>query len=234
MRPVIGITANYTDDGRPFRELGIGAPGQRWDLLPEDYARAVERAGGLPVILPLTAPETALELAGRMDGIVFSGGSDLAPSPARDVHELPLLRELLKGSLPLLCICRGCQLLNVALGGTLHQDLVRAGLPAHSLAGHSLCQAAHRVRVRPGTLLERLVGSDEIPVNSFHHQAVKAPASGVRVAAVDAGCEEVVEAIELPDRPAFTLGVQWHPEALVDSEPSSLALWQGFLQAAGR
>ena len=248
MRPVIGITANYTDDGRPFRELGIGAPGQRWDQPPEDYVRAVERAGGLPVILPLTSPETALELAGRMDGIVFSGGSDLAPAlygerageganppqEARDVHELPLLRELLKGSLPLLCICRGCQLLNVALGGTLHQDLVRAGLPAHSLAGHSLCQTAHRVRVRPGTLLERLVGSDEIPVNSFHHQAVKAPASGVRVAAVDAGCEEVVEAIELPDRPAFTLGVQWHPEALVDSEPSSLALWQGFLQAAGR
>ncbi len=248
MRPLIGITANYTDNGGPFRELGIGAPGQRWDLLPEDYIRAVERAGGLPVILPLTDPETALELAGRMDGIVFSGGSDLDPSlygespieganppqAARDAHELPLLRAVLKGAQPLLCVCRGCQLLNAALGGTLYQDLEKAGLPPHSAAGRPLGQAAHRARVLPGTLLEQLVGATEIPVNSFHHQAVKSPAPGVRIAAVDTDCEKVVEAIELPSRPAFTLGVQWHPEALVGSEPSSLAIWQGFLRAAGR
>ena len=246
-KPLIGITTNYTTDSRIGTELHIGGPGQHWNLLAADYIHAVERAGGLPVIVPVSTDRaTTAALVRRLDGIVFSGGSDIDPAlyeqvpagampcqPQRDAHEVALLQDVLQNtSLPVLCICRGCQLFNAVLGGTLYQDLERAGLPRHSLTQRPMGETTHEIKVLPGTLLASILGAGQFPVNSFHHQSVCRNASGVVTSAVAAGCAQVVEAIELPARAAFTLAVQWHPEALVDTQPSSLAVWQAFINAA--
>lgn len=246
-KPLVGITANYTTDSRIGTELHIGGPGQQWNLLAADYIHAVERAGGLPVIVPVSTDRAATAaLVRRLDGIVFSGGSDVDPAlygqapagalpsqPQRDAHEVALLQDVLQHTaLPVLCVCRGCQLFNAVLGGTLYQDLEQAGLPRHSLNQQPMGETTHDIKILPGTLLASILGAGQFPVNSFHHQSVRQNAPGVITSAVAAGCAQVIEAVELPARAAFTLAVQWHPEALVDTQPSSLAVWQALIHAA--
>ncbi|HEY6101715.1 MAG TPA: gamma-glutamyl-gamma-aminobutyrate hydrolase family protein [bacterium] len=234
-RPRIGITTKSGGSTHPAYRL---------------YAVAVEAAGGEPVwlepeVLAGTDPQAILR---DLDGLLFSGGVDIDPTEfgeavvpdagveidlERDAAELPLARAALATDIPVFGICRGVQTLAVAGGGSLHQDLSVLG---HALARHQQRKAgkderanAHGVDVEPGTILARAVGEGTQEVNSFHHQAVRDLPAGFVVTA--RSTDGVVEAVEDPRR-AFTLGVQWHPERMVDRDPAQRKLFAAFVEAA--
>ena len=232
MRPAIGITIGY--DGRR----------NRLHSLRPDYVRSVEQAGGLPLVLAPGRPEDAPELLDRVQGLLLTGGSDLdpalygaAPHPKlgpvvreRDDFELALTRKALERNLPLLAICRGHQVLNVATGGTLIQDIpseVTGGVE-HDSRGERW-ERAHAVQVLEGTRLRDILQRGTVPVNSSHHQAIARVGSGLVVSAVSSG-DQLVEGVELPDR-RFALGVQWHPEAFWNREDGFHALFTAFVDA---
>lgn len=232
MRPPIGITIACDE-----RRHG-------WFGLREDYVRSVERAGGLALVLVPGGPRDAPELVARLHGLLLSGGSDVdpalygaAPHPKlgrvvreRDEFELALVREALARDLPLLAICRGHQVLNVALGGTLVQDIpsqVQRG--GDHDARRERWERAHDVDVRPGTRLHAILQRERVSVNSFHHQAIERLGQGLRVSAVAPG-DGVVEGVELPDR-RFALGVQWHPEGFWRESHGFQALFDAFVRA---
>ena len=216
MRPLIGIST-YREQAR------WGA----WDvpavLLPASYSDAVFAAGGEPVLLP-TGSGTA-EIVARLDGLVLAGGADVAPAhygaapgprtvalrPDRDAAELAVLQAALARDLPLLAICRGMQLLNVTLGGTLVQHLPDVeGTGPHQLAPGVYAQ--QEVRTQPGSEVARLLGPTA-PVDCHHHQALDRIADGLTPSAWAE--DGVVEAVEDPGR-RFCLAVQWHPETSAD------------------
>jgi len=230
VRPIIGITA-YAEEAR----WGVWeAPAA---LIPLAYVQAIERAGGRPVLLPPT-DDGLDETLGVVDGLLFSGGSDLDPEaygaeahpetngvhPARDQAELALLEAALARDMPVLAVCRGSQVLNVALGGDLVQHLPE--VVGHEQHKHTPgVFADHDVEVLPGTRLQTLVG-DHAPVKSHHHQGYGRLGEGLRAAAhADDG---TVEAIEDPER-RFALGVLWHPEAGEDA-----ALFEALVAEARR
>jgi putative glutamine amidotransferase len=238
MRPLIGVftserhagalaTLQRCDEAAPERELRLGTP----------YLRAVEAAGGLPVVLAPDDPETAVALLDRLDGVVLAGGPDFDPfaygaaerharlgptDPLVDAAELALARGADARGLPLLGVCRGLQAMCVARGGTLHQHLDdhRQTAPA--------VETAHTVAVSPGSRLAALTGGGTLAVNSFHHQAAARLGDGLR--AVACAPDGTIEALEDPAR-QFWLGVQWHAEALVARAPQ-LALFEGLVAAA--
>lgn len=229
MKPVIGITPNY-------------AGGTRLYTLHRAYAAAVEAAGGLPVLLFPPAPPG--RLPGFLDGILLSGGGDIDPllfgeeplrecgeiSPLRDAFELPLCRMALRHGIPLLGICRGMQVLNIAAGGSIYQDiLAQAGATLKHSQQAPRPHGTHSVMPEEDSLLAALWGRRRIAVNSFHHQAVARLGEGFRAAAHSP--DGIIEAIERQDG-AFALGVQWHPEAM-ETEEQAL-LFSAFVQAAGR
>lgn len=217
MKPVIGISANY--DYESSRHM-----------LSDFYVASVRAAGGRAIILP-SGEDNGLadEYLGICQGLMLSGGGDLDPAlwgelpsprlgeitPQRDSVEMALARRALAINLPLLGICRGCQVLAVAAGGSLYQDL--AGDLCH-MQKAPRNYPIHAIFIEPGTRLERILGQNRIKVNSFHHQAVKQPGKGFLVTARAA--DGTVEAIESPDH-GFALGVQWHPECM-DDEASKL------------
>jgi putative glutamine amidotransferase len=243
MRPLIGITTSELRPGElatlrrhgepPHAEMALGIP----------YVRAIEAAGGVPVVMPPLAIAGVPALVGRLDGLLLSGGPDLAPSaydqrphaqlgstePGLDTFEYAIVREALRRELPILGICRGAQAFNVACGGTLHQHLpdVVGDSVVHRQSEVGRCPT-HVVDVRAGTRLARVVGSGELPVNSFHHQAVDRLGMRLRVCAL--ARDGTVEAIEDPDR-RFVLGVQWHAETLIDG-PRHRALFEELVAAA--
>lgn len=193
------------------------------DVFFGDYARAVVRAGGLPVWIPVDTP---LEIVERLDGLLFSGGDDVAPSAygqaphpeigtpseQRDAYERALFDRALELELPTLGICRGPQLMNVHLGGTLHQHI-----PEHT--GHGPVDATlHRVAFEPETVLRDLYGP-EVEVNSLHHQGLATLGDGVVAVgrAVGGPDDGLVEAIQVDGKPV--VGVQWHPELLGGVDP---------------
>lgn len=221
-RPLIGICAAWDRAAWSF-----------WDedaaLVSGNYLGAVRRAGGLPVLLaPEPLEEADVEaLVARVDALLLIGGADLDPAsygqaatarteatfPLRDEFELALVRAATARDLPVLGICRGLQVLNVAAGGTLHQHLADAGYGEHRALPGSLGEATHHaVAVEPGSLLATEVGAGPEIVNSHHHQGVDRVGDGGRVVAVSVP-DGVVEAIEWPAL-RHALGVQWHPEAL--------------------
>ncbi|HXF83071.1 MAG TPA: gamma-glutamyl-gamma-aminobutyrate hydrolase family protein, partial [bacterium] len=153
----------------------------------------------------------------------------------RDAAELTLVKAALGRDLPVLGICRGVQVLNVASGGTLHQDLALAGLDraAHEQqkAGRGPTDVAHPVMIADASRLARILGARRVVVNSFHHQAIKQPAPGFVVTA--RAPDGVVEGLEHPDR-AFVVGVQWHPERMVAAHPAQRRLFAALVEAAAR
>lgn len=229
-RPRIGLTLDIDEAGLTYR-------------LPRAYAEAIAAAGGLP--LPLTYElGRAEELLLLCDGLVVTGGAfDVPPElygearrpacgpswPERTTFELALTRLALARDLPLLGVCGGMQLLAVACGGSLHQDLATdLGLTGHRQPPPKDAPS-HAAQVAAGTRLAALVGAGQLLVNSTHHQAVREPGRGVTVSARAA--DGVIEAIELDDR-RFALGVQWHPEALARAEPRHAAIYGGLVAAA--
>lgn len=213
---------------------------------PQTYVDCVLQAGGLPVLLPIVTEETAAAYLSRIDALVLTGGLDLDPlhygqepmpdlgkiDQQRDAIELALARGAHEQGMPILAICRGQQLLNVALGGTLHQHIPDAYDPVlrHDQIDLNADALAHHVDVVAGTLLHGLVGAERIRVNSFHHQAVDRLAPRLVVTArADDG---VIEAVEDPDHP-FCLAVQWHPERR-ERDPVTRALFGAVVEAARR
>jgi len=232
-RPVLGITIGYSSsDAEHF-------------TLRDDYVRSVEQVGGLPLVLAPGQPGDAGLLLDHLSGLVLSGGADVDPAhygqerhpklgrviPERDAFELALAREALRRGLPILAICRGQQVLNVATGGTLLQD-IPSQIPG-STVDHDpdaeRWEQVHRVTIRPGTRLREILGTDSVAVNSFHHQAVGTPGKGVEVSATAE--DGVVEGIELPGQP-FAVAVQWHPESFWDHGRTFQPLFAALAQAA--
>ena len=243
-RPVIGICTNFSQSDEPGLAAGFGAPGQQWQMVAQDYVRSVEEAGGVPFLIPvLRSPDEACVLAERLDGLLLSGGADIdparygeepagshAPSPLRDASELMLTACALKKKMPVLGICRGMQILQVYFGGKLIQDLVSAGQNEHFRTDVEYKEYAHGVRIADGSLLAKIFGRTEFPVNSYHHQAAAAPGEGLTVTAwSEDGIPESLEPAD-PDFPSFLIGVQWHPEML-PGDPQSAALFRAFVSA---
>lgn len=234
-RPLIGLSTSVTTDATLERAYVNAA-----------YLRAVQEAGGVPVLLPPQLDAGARDaLVGRLDGLVLSGGGDVDParygepahprtaevSPARDALEIALVHRSLERDTPLLAICRGIQVLNVALGGTLHQDLPEGG-PVRHAQTEPRARPTHAVKVAvEGTRLGAMVGEAELAVNSFHHQGLARLGDGLRETAWAA--DGLVEAVEMEgDR--FVLGVQWHPEDLVAHDAAARKLFEALVDAARR
>lgn len=236
MAPRIGITCDFETitDRR-------GAPSPRF-VAPAAYVTAVVRAGGDPILLPHVAPDRAEAYLAILDGLVIAGGDfDIPPSyygeaprpglgkllEERSDFERGLTTLALERDLPILGVCGGMQLLNVVLGGTLHQDLAeRPGTNVH-VQPHDKRQPAHDVRVATGSLLGKLTGASSIAVNSTHHQVINAV--GKTLAASGVADDGVVEAIE-STKHRYALGVQWHPEVLAAAEHA--AIYKGLVDAA--
>jgi putative glutamine amidotransferase len=214
----------------------------------QSYVTALVRAGCAPVLIPLLEEENVLrDIFERLDGIVFPGGADVAPGEygeealpdinvvesARDRTELRLARWAYEAGLPTLGICRGQQLLNVALGGSLYQDLLTQGATGldHSDGdGRARSALVHRVALEPGSKLAQLIDETAVEVNSLHHQAIKSVAPGLLVTGRSE--DGVIEAVEA-DGSKFLIAVQWHPEELT-ALPWVSRLFKGFAQAAAR
>lgn len=237
-RKVVGITcgiAAVRDEQRPQY------------VTNRAYVRAIEQAGGLPLILPIVE-ETGLlgRYLGLIDGLLLTGGPDVGPAiygeephpklgrvdADRDLFELPLIRAAVAQDVPVFGICRGIQSLNVALGGTLFQDLP-AQLPStiqheQSDAGIPRSQTSHSVEIEADSRLAEIVGGQQMMINSLHHQALKKVAEGLIVMA--RAEDGVVEAVEDPDR-HFLLAVQFHPEETATHDAKSRKLFEAFVEA---
>lgn len=231
-RPLIGITMYGPEGEKPSFTL------------PVEYSDAVTRAGGMPVLLPANGAG-APELLDRLDGLILAGGGDIDPAlhgseghatvymvtPARDRFELALVGEALRRpELPLLGICRGMQVMNVALGGDLELHLpdVVGEHVSHRLPPRE--PTFHPVRVEPGSPLAEVYGTTDFPVCSWHHQGVRRCGKGLRPVAW--APDGVVEAL-VHERHPFAIGVQWHPEMQVAEDPLQRRLFEQLVERAG-
>jgi len=242
VRPLIGVTTSEMRTAGQFSPTPEGEPVATEMALGLSYLQAIEAAGALPVVIPPMPLEVIDGLLERFAGVCLSGGPDLHPSgygasahphlgptwPELDRFELALAARADARGLPVLAVCRGAQLLNVARGGTLVQHLPdRTGDGRHrqNQPGE---EVTHRVRLDPDSMLASVVGAEELEVNSFHHQAVDRLGDGLR--AIAWSDDGVVEALQADDRD-FLLGVQWHVECLVD-HPEHAAIFGVFVDAA--
>jgi putative glutamine amidotransferase len=235
--PLIGVSTSIT----------IGKPPER-AYLNSAYVAAVQQAGGVPVLLaPQHDARAQAVLLGRIDGVLLTGGGDVDPmrfgeathptvtdvSADRDALEIALVEGALERGLPLLAICRGIQVLNVALGGSLHQDVASSpGTPiAHSQKAPRH-EPTHAVKIEAGSRLLDVIGAHDLDVNSMHHQAIKDLGRGLRAVAFSP--DALIEAAELEDVSRFVLGVQWHPEELAPHQPAAQRLFAALIAAASR
>ncbi|MEJ2750254.1 MAG: gamma-glutamyl-gamma-aminobutyrate hydrolase family protein [Anaerolineae bacterium] len=238
-RPLIGLTTYHkmADQSPPIEIIG---------LMPS-YIESIVAAGGLPVLIPLGLGDGELtEILTRVDGILLPGGGDIDPSvygaeahetmygidPDRDRVEIIVARQAVQRRKPLLAICRGHQVLNVALGGTLWED-VKAFMPQairhDHFRGFPRNYIAHSVTAVPDSQIAHLMGKTVINVNSLHHQGVRDLAPELRATAVSP--DGLVEGTEIPGHP-FAVSVQWHPENLIHDDPAMLSLFKGLVDAA--
>ncbi len=236
MKPLIGITTNQSHN----------VYWQPTIMLMQSYVNALIQAGGVPVLIPSLIAEDGWEAVySRLDGILFSGGGDLSlerfsgePHPRiddvdqpRDSIELNFVNAAAADGKPFLGICRGCQVINVALGGSLYTH-ISDQLPDaldHDYPGNKRTVLVHEVKIEEGTRIAEIYAEPIILVNSLHHQGLKDIAPSLRI--TGNAPDGLVEAVELPDHP-FGLGVQWHPEWLTDQE-STRNLFRKFVEATG-
>jgi putative glutamine amidotransferase len=247
--PLILVSPSTEEKGAEFYDYSLS--------LSETYLDAITIAGGLPVVLPCApSPKLVAEYVRRCDGVMVTGGDDIQPElyypdlpeklrktvgrndPVRDLLETLLIKEAFTQQKPLLAICRGCQLLNISLGGTLFVD-IPSEFPSrinHSQLRHK-DRFVHEVRLEADTMLFRIFGRQTIKVNSSHHQGVNRVGKGLRVTGrAPDGMAEVLE-LHPADRKAeallpYLLGVQFHPERLVRGHPEYIELFRGFTEAA--
>ena len=247
-RPVIGVTVSEIRQKEHVQNVLHGEPTHTEMTLGLSYMRAVEMAGGLPVALPPLNTESVDALLDHLSGLLLTGGPDLDPStygaaphpelgpidPVVDAFELALCRDAYRRRMPILGICRGAQLLNVARQGTLHQHLPEFtdGSIEHRQKQPGT-QTSHEVRVAPDSSLAQTTGGGPVKVNSFHHQAIDR--IGLDLRAVAWSRDGLIEAIEDQDRRhqdgRFVLGVQWHAETLI-ADAEQLSLFKRLVDAA--
>jgi putative glutamine amidotransferase len=238
MRPLIGISMStfVTRTGRPYhRSYAMNA-------------KAVADAGGLPVYVPTGLPDAMLrELYERLDGVMLPGGGDVRPTvygadahpltanidDERDALEITLARWAFADDLPMFGICRGHQVLNVALGGTLVQDIpseVGEDIPHETPENLPRATLRHPVTLTPGSRLAAILGQTRVEVNSLHHQAVGELAPGMVISALSPD-DEIIEALEAPDK-TFAISVQWHPEDMYAESEAMRRLFTTFVETA--
>jgi putative glutamine amidotransferase len=238
-RPIIGCTT-YRKSVPQKNPIDV------YGLVPS-YTEAVTAAGGIPVLIPLGLGEADLQtIFNRIDGLILPGGGDVEPriyngqshetlrdiDPERDRTEIIMARLAIENRKPILAICRGLQVLNIALGGTLWEDissLVPGTIDHESLNGHPRNHLAHTVSVNPKSSLARHLGRTKSWVNSYHHQAIRDLATGLTTIATSS--DGVIEAVEMTEHP-YAIGVQWHPENLVKDDPAMLSLFRGLVKEA--
>lgn len=230
MKSKIGIVVCGLHDNRQF--------------VTNAYIQSIRYAGGLPFLIPLVKSTAAIEdYISLCDGFLFCGGADITPllfgqEPVNgigetnirlDIFQLRLMRSVLAAKKPVLAVCRGLQILNVACGGTIYQDLSLKPGDCLNHMQNSFCRRdiSHRVTVKPGSLLHRITGGI-LYTNSFHHQAIQNPGKGLLPVAKTA--DGAIEAVEMPARP-FVIGVQWHPEAMYQTSPEMRELFSRFVKA---
>lgn len=224
----IGITP-YMNENEPY--------------IPQGYLKGIERIGGEPVMIRYETPLDTLDsLADSLDGMLFSGGPDVDPSvygasrelecgnsnPMRDTLERALLKRCLERETPILGICRGIQIINAALGGTLVQDVPKTFGRVHQMKKGGASAFDHDVRILPGTKLWEIMGGD-IRVDSYHHQCVKRLGRGLIATAY--APEGFIEACEMPGDGQFLMAVQWHPEMTLDDDMYSMRIFHRFRDA---
>ncbi|WP_044642422.1 gamma-glutamyl-gamma-aminobutyrate hydrolase family protein [Risungbinella massiliensis] len=225
---LIGLSAHYAD-----HQLQLN----------RDYHDAVVKSGGTPIILPLLTDSVRLgSLADQLDGLILTGGFDINPlyfgeepaaklgdvSPERDSFELAFLNEFYPTGKPILAICRGLQVLNVFLGGTLYQDLPNQypdSIQHSQKAPRHHC--AHSVLLKPNSILAKSFQQEKIFVNTYHHQSIKKIASSLEQ--IGNATDGVIEAVESSDKKRYLVGVQWHPEGMFDTDDNSRKLFQQFI-----
>lgn len=233
MKAIIGITS-YEENINGHHNLN------------NNYINAVLDAGGIPVIIPTIREDEDYDIyLDKLDGLIFSGGIDVSPlrykesplkeinriSSVRDGYELKLFKKAYERKLPILGICRGAQLMNVALGGKLYQD-INYQVPeafGHSPKNMKSSQVFHSIKLEKDSSFYQIIGEEEIFVNSFHHQAVKELGQNLR--AVAHAEDGIIEAIEARDD-RFMIGVQFHPEGLQKEHPQLAKLFKAFIEAA--
>lgn len=232
-QPLIGINVDVSGDTRTGRFQ-----------LNSSYVDAITSAGGLPILLPpIEDPAAARYFAELCDGFVFSGGRDISPqrfgeteihesvnllNPRREEFDFTLMQAALDAGKPVLGICLGSQELNVLLGGTMIADLptMTSSTIDHKPGNGRL---SHLVEITTGTLLHNIVSTTSLEVNSIHHQACDRLGQGILVSA--RAPDGIVEAFEVPDAKNFTMGIQWHPEHLIEY-PEHLAIYRALVEAA--
>lgn len=233
MKPIIGITTFHGEK-------------KGYYSVSSNYIDSVLAAGGIPVCIPTISNEKDCNsYMNILNGIIFTGGIDISPlsygenpislvnvvSSTRDDYEIELFRKAYDNNMPILGICRGNQLINVALGGSLYQD-INAQLPnslGHSPDGISVDELYHSISIIKESKLHDIFGKDKIFVNSFHHQAIKKLGNNLVLSAISE--DGITEGIECTDR-EFLVGVQWHPECLTKRYPAFVKLFQGLVSAA--
>jgi putative glutamine amidotransferase len=237
-RPVIGIVGNL------LVEQGGFSPGMARSYVNNDYVAAVERAGGIPLILPVVRGQDVAERQTECaDALLISGGYDIDPllygeEPHRalefvyrdtDLFQLRTIKTALAKGQPLLAICKGIQLLNVACGGTIYQDLdeIPDSFVKHSQNRKRSCPS-HTVVAEEGSVIAELLGTS-FPVNSYHHQAVKDVGRGLKV--TSRAMDGVTESLEIEGE-SFVVGVQWHPEMMMSGGDDMLPLFLRLVEEA--
>jgi len=247
MKPLIGITSNIMNTYASGFDPKMAALFPEAIYAPRDYPTAVEQAGGIPVLLPVTTdPATMAAMLDKIDAILFTGGEDIDPqeygetyhlrigptSPDRDTFDLTLARMALERDMPILGICRGNQIINVAAGGTLYQDTTAQIKDAlfHPVIGITpKWHPTHEVVFEPGSKIAKIYGTERLWTNGYHHQAVKDAGQGIKI--TGRTLDGAVEAVE-SEKHTFVVGVQWHPEMMLERHPEVLPLFKALVEAA--
>lgn len=235
---------NYSSDDTIGTKNHLGLAGQTWQLIATDYISAVEKNGGCPLLIPIVENMENIEpILTALDGIIFSGGNDINPSyyneepgdnlgvmePKRDRQELNLFKKMFnETSIPILGICRGMQLINVALGGSLYQHINEE--PAeleHSILHKPKDHMAHKTFIEKDSIFFDIFNTEILEVNSFHHQSAKRVADDLKIAMTSE--DGIIEALEYKGK-RFLIGTQWHPEMMTGTEDTYNRIFKRFIQ----
>ncbi|MGA8941901.1 MAG: gamma-glutamyl-gamma-aminobutyrate hydrolase family protein [Thermoactinomyces sp.] len=233
MKPLIGLTMSLEEEKK--------------QCLGRVYTDAVLQAGGIPLLLPYIADDQIIRhLSLKLDGLILTGGGDIDPTlfdeephpnlgeiiPDRDDMEIALIEQFMAQNKPVFGICRGCQILNIALGGDMYQDILsqKQTMLQHSQRAPRN-HASHTITIMENTLLHSIYGKGLTKVNSFHHQAVRNIKPPFQISAV--AKDGIIEAFESSEH-EFVLGVQWHPEEMVQKDTDAIKLFQAFVYACIR
>lgn len=237
MKPIIGVTV---DKNR--------SDGYNYEKINECNLQALIASGAIPIMLPITGDDELIDdYLNIVEGLYFSGGSDIHPlifnedpikeiggiDYSRDEFEIKLFKKAAAKNMPILGICRGEQVINVASGGSLYQDIYaqRNGTNGHSPKFSSGGYAHHKVKIAKDSMVYNILKTEETNVNSFHHQAVKDVAEGYKVTAVSE--DGIIEAIESVEH-SFIVGIQWHPEIMFERYPEFLKIFEALVNASSK